>query len=142
VRLPNNAFVLRTILLAIAFMVVCAGSGLAQTAPIADLPWLSLETEPGSNGEIGGSGGANALKHLGDTPSISGPASQSGGLRLGIETEKNVQTPRSMQRSECATTTDEECADYSGLPRSHPARSSLRSLKKPFIGFSITSPLQ
>jgi hypothetical protein len=141
VRLPNNAFVLRTILLAIAFMVVCAASGLAQTAPIADLPWLSLETEPGSNGEMGSSG-ANALKRLGDAPSTRGSVNESGGFRLGIQTEKSLQTPRSMRRSECATT-DEECAEYSGLPRSHqPMRGGLKTFKKPFVGFSITSPLQ
>jgi hypothetical protein len=142
VRLPNNAFVLRTLLLAIVFVVVCAASGLAQTAPIADLPWLSLETEPGSNGEMGDRGGANVLKHLGDAPSTGGPTNQSGGFRLDVQTEKSLQTPQSMRRSECATTTEEECADYSGLPRSHPAHGNLKSLKKPFVGFSITSPLQ
>ena len=139
-RLPNNAFVLRAILLAIAFVVACAASGLAQRAPIDDSPWLSLETEPGSNGEIG-SRGANARKRLGDAPSISGSANQSGGFRFGIQTEKSVQTPRSLRRSEC-TATDEQCEEYSGLPKSYPANDKLKGIKNQFLGLSVTSPLQ
>jgi len=140
VRLPNNAFVLRTILLAIAFVVVCAASGLAQTTPIADLPWLSLEAAPGSNSELGSSG-ANALKRLGGAPSTSGSANQSGGFRLGIQTEKSMQTPRSLRRSEC-TATDEQCEEYSGLPKSYPANDKLKGIKNQFLGLSVTSPLQ
>jgi hypothetical protein len=132
-RLTNQPFVLRVISLAIAFAALSWASGLAQTAPIADVPWLSL------NGEMG-SGGTNAFKHLGDAPSTSASPSQSGGFRLGIQTEKSVQTPSSLRRSEC-TAADEECEEYSGLPKSNPAN-KLKGIRNQFLGLSVTSPLQ
>jgi hypothetical protein len=136
-RLTNRAFVLRVILRAIAVTAASCASGLAQTAPIADLPWLSL------NGEMGSSGGARVSKRLGDSPWISGSANQSGGFRFGIQTEKSVQTPRSLRRSEC-TATDEECEEYSGLPKSYSGNDStwMKVIKNQFLGLSVTSPLQ
>jgi hypothetical protein len=60
--------------------------------------------------------------------------------RLGIQTEKSVRASDPLRRTEC--TTDEECADYSSLPRTEPSKRNLKTLRKPFIGLSITRPLQ
>ena len=60
--------------------------------------------------------------------------------RLGIQTEKSVRASDPLRRAEC--TSDEECADYSSLPRTEPSKRNLKTLRKPFIGLSITRPLQ
>lgn len=59
---------------------------------------------------------------------------------LRIQTQKTLQTPPPFRRSDCST--DDECADYSGLPKSKSPKSALNNLKNPFIGFSVTTPLQ
>ena len=59
-----------------------------------------------------------------------------GGTYLDLRTKKTLKTFEPLRRSGCET--DEECADYSGLPRSEPPK----GLKKPFLGLSITKPLQ
>jgi hypothetical protein len=60
--------------------------------------------------------------------------------RLGIQTEKSVRGSDPLRRNEC--TTDDECADYSSLPKTEPGKRNLKTLRKPFIGLSITKPLQ
>jgi hypothetical protein len=37
---------------------------------------------------------------------------------------------------------DDDCADNSGLPKTGPAKRTLKNLRKPFFGLSITTPLQ
>jgi hypothetical protein len=65
---------------------------------------------------------------------------------LGVETKRRLQPLVPFQRSGC--TTDEECEDYSGLPKSKTRGSagsqSLtgRHLRKPFLGLSVTTPIQ
>jgi hypothetical protein len=140
-RLPGYVFVLGIVLLAVGRPDVGFGATdrspaamannhlaqsntmmrLAQASPLADLP-------PGSH-------------RFRDASSISGSADQSDRLRLGIETEKSLQTPKSLRQvNDCPD--DDECDEYTGLPRSRPAHSNLKNLRKPFIGLSITSPLQ
>jgi hypothetical protein len=68
-----------------------------------------------------------------------------GNSHLGFETQRRLQTPMPLRRSDC--TTDEECSDYSGLSRSKmhdPAggHSPIGNLKKPFIGLSVTTPIE
>jgi len=64
-----------------------------------------------------------------------------GGSRLGIKTEKTLRASDPIRRSECPTD-DDDCADNSGLPKSEPGKRSLKTLRRPFIGLSITRPLQ
>jgi len=142
-RLPENVFALGIVLLALAVGRPDIGIGptdrspaatvtshlaqgktmiqLAQASALADLPAASQRVR--------------------DASAISGSANPNDRLRLGIETEKSVQTPKSLRRvNDCAD--DDECDDYTGLPRSHPAHSTLKNLRTPFIGLSVTSPLQ
>jgi hypothetical protein len=63
-----------------------------------------------------------------------------GQFRLGIQTQRNVQTPEPLRRSDCEI--NDECDDYSGLPKSHPQKITTKNFKKPFIGLSISAPLQ
>jgi hypothetical protein len=72
--------------------------------------------------------------------SVNRSENASGQIRLGIETRKSLQTPEYLRRSDCAD--DDECEEYSGLPRSQPGKMTVKNLKKPFIGLSITTPLQ
>jgi hypothetical protein len=64
---------------------------------------------------------------------------QLGGGYIGVQTEKSVRVIEPAKPTDC--TNDDECMDYSGLPKSTPARHGLRSLRKPFLGLSITTPL-
>lgn len=87
--------------------------------------------------------GSNGFKNLGDVPSTSGSTSSNsrfsfGNSYLGIETQKKLQTP--FWRTDCAS--DDECADYSGLPKSEPSKRTVKNLRRPFIGLSITTPIQ
>jgi hypothetical protein len=63
-----------------------------------------------------------------------------GQIRLGIQTQRNVQTPEPLRRSDCEI--NDECDDYSGLPKSHPGKITTKNFRKPFIGLSITTPLR
>ena len=60
-------------------------------------------------------------------------------FRLGIQTKKSVQVTDPTRSIDCDS--EDECRDYSGLPRSAPAGSDLKSIRKPFLGLSITTPL-
>jgi hypothetical protein len=87
--------------------------------------------------------GGNGFKRSKDTLSTSGSANSNdkfsfGNSYLGIETQKKLQMP--FKRTDCAS--DDECADYSGLPKSEPSKRTMKNLRKPFIGLSITTPLQ
>ncbi len=59
---------------------------------------------------------------------------------LEVQTRKSLQLLDVLPRNGCET--DEECDEYSGLPRSEPSRRTVKGTKKPFIGLSITQPLQ
>jgi hypothetical protein len=98
-----------------------------------------------ATGDLGESAATNHMKSLRDAPSMSGSTNRRDQLRLGnsylgIQTEKGIPVIESFKRGDC--TTDDECADYSGLPKSQPATRSLKNLRKPFLGLSITRPLQ
>jgi hypothetical protein len=105
--------------------------------PFIDLDRDSLGTD--FNKTIGG----NGFKNPRDVPSISGSENSNdkfsfGNSYLGIQTQKNLQTP--FRQTDCAS--DDECADYSGLPKSEPSKRTIKNLRKPFIGLSITTPIQ
>jgi hypothetical protein len=113
---------------------------LPQASPPTDLHWRSFDTDFGKN-----TGGGNGFKNSRDASSTSGSTNPNDKFRLGngylgIQTQKSLQTPEPFRRSGCAT--DDECADYSGLPKSEPPKSTVKNLRKPFIGLSITAPLQ
>ena len=69
-----------------------------------------------------------------------GPENPIGQFRLGIQTQKSVQTPEPLRRSDCEI--NDECDDYSGLPKSHIGKTTAKNFRKPFIGLSLTAPLQ
>jgi hypothetical protein len=86
-------------------------------------------------------GESNVLgKSLRGAPSVGASTNRNNQLRLGIQTEKNLQVIDPLKRSECMT--EDECTDYSGLPKSGPIKRSLKNLRKPFFGLSISKPIQ
>jgi hypothetical protein len=98
--------------------------------------WDSFDADFTRN--IGGDG----FKESRDPASTSKPANSNdtfsfGKSHLGIQTEKDLKSP---WRTDCAS--DDECADYSGLPKSEPSKRTLKNLRKPFFGLSVTTPLQ
>ena len=65
----------------------------------------------------------------------------SGKPEFGFQTQRFLSTPEPLRRADCAS--DEECADYSGLPRfkPHPG-SGVKGIRKPYLGLSVTTPIQ
>lgn len=59
---------------------------------------------------------------------------------LQFRTEKNFQTPEPFRRTDCYN--EDECADYSPFPKSRPSKTTAKNVRKPFLGLSITTPIQ
>ena len=106
-------------------------------------------TRPGSSlGGLDDPGASGAFgSHMKDrnTTSASESGYRNNQLRIGesyigIQTEKEVGVFEPLRRSDCSN--DDECPDYAGLPRSEPAKRTMKNLRKPFIGLSISKPLQ
>jgi hypothetical protein len=112
----------RSLLLATALSVGCAFG-------MSDSP--SVHNQPSNS---------TARMKLTQVLSPRGSDDPTGRFRLGIQTQRNVQTPEPLRRSDCEI--NDECDDYSGLPQSRPRKITTRNFKKPFIGLSITTPLQ
>lgn len=86
--------------------------------------------------------GAGAVKNV--APAV-GATSQNdpgpfGRSSLQFRTEKNFQTPEPFRRTDCYN--EDECADYSPFPRSRPPKTTAKNVRKPFLGLSITTPIQ
>jgi hypothetical protein len=80
----------------------------------------------------------NGSVRLAQAWSIRDSTNQNEGLRLGIQTQKNFRAPEPLRRNDCAT--DDECEDYSWLPKSEPPNT--KNAKMPFLGLSITASLK
>jgi hypothetical protein len=109
------------------------------------LPAVSDPYWPSFDSSIGGNVRAGTTFDRNDAPSPSAAAAPGDQLKvgrnyLGIQIEKNVQALESLRRIDCPT--DDECAEYSGLPKSGQLKASTRNFKRPFIGLSITRPLE
>jgi hypothetical protein len=104
--------------------------------PFTDFDWASFDRD------FRKASGGDGLKNSKGPLSTSESANSNGKFSFGdtylrIQTQKNLQSP---WRTDCAS--DDECADYSGLPKSEPSKRTLKNLRKPFIGLSVTRPLQ
>jgi hypothetical protein len=110
---------------------------LPQPVPFVDSPWRSFGKDFGGN-----IGTGSKLRNFGDagTGGSTDDQFRLGNSYLGIQTQKHVQGLDRFWRTDCAT--DEDCGDYSGLPRSGPQKKDIKSFRKPFFGLSITTPLQ
>jgi hypothetical protein len=109
------------------------------------LPAVSDPYWPSFDSSIGGQVRAGTSFDRNNAPSPSAAATPGDQLRvgssyLGIQTQKNVQALQSLRRNDCED--DDECAEYSGLPKSGQPKASVRNFKRPFIGLSITRPLE
>ena len=109
------------------------------------LPAVSDPYWPSFDSSIGGNVRAGTTFDRNNAPSPSAAAAPGDQLKvgrnyLGIQTQKNVQALQSLRRIDCED--DDECAEYSGLPKSGQTKGSMRNLKRQFIGLSITRPLE
>jgi hypothetical protein len=106
--------------------------------PLID--WHSFDTDFTKN--IGGGNGFDNSRDGSSIRGLTNPNDQFrfGNSYLGIQTQKSLQTFEPFRRADCAT--DDECADYSGLPKSEPPKKTMKNLRKPFFGLSITTPLR
>ena len=108
--------------------------------------WNTLGIDSGAEAD-----GAGRSKKFGYTSPPPGSASsfdkfKIGDSYFGVETQRRLQTRVPSGKVDCAT--DEECEDYSALPRSKSRdsvgtnSSSILRLRKPFFGLSITRPIE
>jgi hypothetical protein len=109
------------------------------------LPAVSDPYWPSFDSSIGGNVRAGTTFDRNNAPSPSAAAAPGDQLKvgrnyLGIQTQKNVQALQSLRRIDCED--DDECAEYSGLPKSGKTKGSVRNLNRQFIGLSITRPLE
>lgn len=117
------------------------------------IPWLALPPASPPNYTYWPSFGSDVSESLRSgnvfDPNYASPATgptappdqlRMGNSYLGIQTKKNLQVFESLGRRDCDD--DDDCAEYSGLPRSEHPKSPVKSFKRPFIGLSITRPLE
>jgi hypothetical protein len=97
---------------------------------------------------VDGSGGSKKLRYT--SPSYGSASSfdklKLGDSYLGVETQRRLQTHVPSGKVDCVT--DEECEDYSAMPRSRSrasvggSSSSMVHGRKPFFGLSVTTPIE
>ena len=124
----------------------------AWTNPTPTAPyWTSYWNPFGIDFGTGVDGNSGAKKFGYTSPSYGSASSidklKLGDSYLGIETQRRLQTHVPSGRVDCAT--DEECEDYSVMPRTKSpgsvgTRSSggLLNSRKPFFGLSVTTPIE
>ena len=99
----------------------------------------------------GGEGYGDSKKFRYTSPSYGSASSidkiKLGDSYLGIDTQRRLQTHVPSGKVDCAT--DEECEDYSVMPRSKSrasvgtsSSSSVIRSRKPFFGLSVTTPIE
>jgi hypothetical protein len=113
--------------------------GSPEFAPYFDLQWRPLDTDFSKS--VGG-GGVRDPRDAAPMSGLTNPGERFslGNNYLGIQTQKALQNPF-RQRTDCAN--DDECAEYSGVPNpAAPAKKSLKTFKTPFMGLSVTRPIQ
>jgi hypothetical protein len=113
---------------------------LPEIAPYFDLHWRPFNTDPRKNA---GGDGLRSPRDASPTGASTNPIERFslGNSYLEIQTQKGLQDPF-RQRTDCAT--DDECAEHSGVPKPQtPAnKKSLKNLQRPFIGLSVTTPIE
>lgn len=101
--------------------------------------WSSFPSGSGGNVRAGNAFDRNdASASSGATPP--GDQLKVGSSYLGIQIDKNVQILESLRRNNCGD--DDECSEYTGLPKTERPKASVKNFKRPFIGLSITRPIE
>jgi hypothetical protein len=93
-------------------------------------PWMTMPRDLSPRRSVSDSKGE---------ATASGDQFRFGNGYIGFQMQKSLQTPDQVRRSDCAK--DEDCTDYPGAPKFSNPKTTVKSLKKPFIGLSITAPL-
>ena len=114
-------------------------------APNSEAYWSTFGTDLSTD-----FGGGDRLKKFQYAPALHGSTNsfdrfKLGDSYLGVETQRRMTVPVPWQSANCGTV--EDCEDYSGLPKakapsSTGSGSAIGRLRKPFIGLSITTPIQ
>ena len=118
-----------------------------QVVPYTESYWSPLGIDVGA-----GADGNVRPKKFGYAPPVPGSTNAFDKLKigesyLGVDTQRRLQTRVPSGKVDCAT--DEECEDYSPMPKSRSRGStsginspSMFHARKPFFGLSITTPIE
>jgi hypothetical protein len=111
-----------------------------EDSPLIGLPWQSFSAN--YNTGIRTNDGFKTFQGLSAAGESKTPIDQFqfGDGYIGIQTQKTFRIPQLSGQPDC--TTDDECADYSGLPKATQPNTSRKIIHKPFVGLSITTPLK
>ena len=113
---------------------------ISESNPLIDLQWHNFVTD--YDKDMGYNDGSKTFRGLSAAGASKTPIDrfQVGNSYLGIKSQKTFQIPQYSWQPDC--TTDDECADYSALPKAKQPKTSAKSFRKPFLGLSITTPIE
>ena len=118
-----------------------------QVVPYTESYWNPLGIDIGAEAD-----GNGQPKKFGYAPPVPGSTNAFDKLKigdgyLGVDTQRRLQTRVPSGKVDCAT--DEECEDYSPIPKSRSRGStsgtnspSMFHTRKPFFGLSLTTPIE
>jgi hypothetical protein len=110
-----------------------SSSDVAAQLKQAEQPSIALGVPNGGNGNT-----SKAVPSRGATDRDG--SVRIGESSIGIKTDKSLRVIEPYKENDCAN--DDDCSDYSGLPKSAPARRTLKNVRKPFFGLSISRPIE
>lgn len=134
------------VLTTLILVAACGQTGSEELPFLPNLSDISAQLkhaeQPSTAPGVRNQGDGNPSKAL---PSIREPTSRNDSLRIGessvgIKTEKSLRVIEAYKQNDCVS--DDDCEDYSGLPKSAPARRTLKNVRKPFLGLSISRPIE
>ena len=142
-KLSNNAML--AVLATLAFVAACGQARLEELPLLPNSSDISAQLKEAEQPST-----ALGVREEGDGPSKAVPSIRRAAGRnesphigessIGIKTEKSLLVIEAYKENDCAS--DDDCADYSGLPKSAPARRTLKNVRKPFFGLSISRPIE
>jgi hypothetical protein len=111
-----------------------------ESHPLLDVPWESLVVD--YNKSFVNPNGRKTFRGLAAAGETKTPIDQFqyGDSYFGVRTDKMFQIPPASGQPDCAS--DEECADYSVLPKARQSKMAGKSIRKPYVGLSITTPIK